>query len=70
MSFDEIYIRYYAVILTIFCLVLVRANLDDRKLLRWYKRQFDKAPRAYRPVIKTSVCQKIVNMLLQLSPLK
>lgn len=70
MSKIELYIVYVIAALFVYGVVVTRAYTNQRKSLRYYKRHYDAQPKSYRRRHKPTVCERVVDFLMILSPVK
>lgn len=70
MSRIVMYIIYVIAILFSYGIIVTRAYLDQRKDLRYYKRHYDGQPRKSRRMYKATACQRVIDYLMIISPIK
>jgi hypothetical protein len=70
MSKVEMYIIYIISVFFIYGVIVTRAYLDQRKDLRYYKRHYDCQPKKQRRIYRPTTCQRVIDYLMIISPIK
>jgi hypothetical protein len=66
----EMHIIYVIAVFFLYGVVVTRAYLDQRKNLRYYKRHYDSLPKKHKRHYQPSVCQRVIDYLMIISPIK
>lgn len=70
MTRVDMNIIYVIAIIFFYGVIVTRAYLDQRKDLRYYKRHYDALPKKCKRTYKPSACQRLVDYLMIISPIK
>lgn len=70
MSNVEKYIVYVIATLFLYGIIATRAYIAQRRKLKWYKRHYDAQPKKAKANYKPSTCEKVIDLLIILSPIK